>query len=58
MEIINSIIDFFGISQISESVTFVDLISTFVKMGCAIWVVLFVVRCLFLLIDLPNRRMW
>lgn len=58
MEIINSLIDFFGINQISESITFIDLLSSVVKLGFAVWIVCFVFRCLFVVIDLPNRRMW
>lgn len=55
MEIAQSIFDFFEIGILGEAATFTDLLTYIFQIGCSVWVVLFVFRCLFLAITLPNR---
>lgn len=58
MTIVNDLITFFGIDLLSESSTFVDLLNVSLKIGVSLWVVIFVIRSMFLLTSLPERRMF
>lgn len=58
MEIAEMIISFFGIDMISESSTFVDLINVFMRIGVSLWVVIFVIRSMFLVASVSGRRFY
>lgn len=58
MEIINELLTFFGIDMLTESATFIDLLNVSLKIGLAIWLVAFIIRSMFLLTSLPERRMF
>lgn len=58
MEIVNQLITFFGIDLLTESATFVDLLNVSLKIGVAMWLVIFIIRSMFLLTSLPERRMF
>ena len=56
MELVQELYDFFGIEMISQSATFVDLINSFIQVGLALWIVIFIMRSVFLLCTVPDRR--
>ena len=56
MELVQNLYDFFGIELLTESATFVDLVNSFVQIGLALWIVLFIMRSIFLLCTVPDRR--
>lgn len=56
MELVNNLYDFFGIELITESATFVDLINAFIQVGLALWIVIFIMRSIFLLCTAPSHR--
>lgn len=58
MEIINELLTFFGIDMLTESATFIDLLNVSLKIGLAIWLVAFIIRSMFLLTSLPERRLF
>lgn len=58
MEIVNELITFFGIDMLTESATFIDLINVSIKIGLAVWLVAFIIRSVFLLTSLPERRLF
>ncbi len=58
MEIVNDLITFFGIDMLTESATFIDLINVSLKIGLAVWLVAFIIRSVFLLTSLPERRLF
>ena len=58
MSIYQSIIDFFGIVPISSSATLVDLINECMQIFVGIYLVCFIFRSLFLIVALPDNRMW
>ena len=58
MEIINDLLNFFGVDMLTESATFIDLLNVSIKIGLAIWIVAFIIRSMFLLTSLPERRLF
>lgn len=58
MEIVNDLITFFGVEMLTESATFIDLINVSIKIGLAVWLVAFIIRSVFLLTSLPERRLF
>lgn len=58
MELVNELYDFFGIELISQSATFIDLLNAFIHVGLSVWLTVFVMRSVFLLCTVPDRRMF
>lgn len=58
MEIVNSLIDFFGIDMLTDSATFVDLLNVVIRIGVSVYVTVFIIRSVFLTATLPERRMF
>lgn len=56
MEIIQDIMDFFGIDMLTESATFVDVLSFIIMLAFAVFIVCYIVKLMFTLLSLPNRR--
>lgn len=56
MEIVQSLYDFFGLSALSESATFVDVVNILFEIGISLWITLFMIRCFFLAVTMPERR--
>ena len=48
MEIVESLITFFGIDLIGETSTFPDLLSCMLKIGVSLWLTIFIIRSMFL----------
>lgn len=55
MEIFESLMEFFEITSLSGSATFVDLINNMISIFFAIFIVCFVIRSLFLVCTIPER---
>lgn len=47
MNLINELMNFFGINALSETATFIDFVPWFCKLLLAVFLVAFVFRCLF-----------
>lgn len=58
MEIVNSLIEFFGIDMLTDSATFVDLLNVVMRIGVSVYVTVFIIRSVFLTATLPERRMF
>lgn len=58
MEIVNSLIEFFGIDMLTDSATFVDLLNVLMRIGVSVYVTVFIIRSVFLTATLPERRMF
>lgn len=58
MEIAQSIYDFFGFEVIGSSATFTDLLSNMFQVATGLWVVIFIIRSLFMAVTIPERYKW
>lgn len=56
MEIANNIIEFFGLNNFNQIQTLPQLIEYILKLGVSVWVVIFIIRSMFLVLTVPNRR--
>lgn len=56
MVIVNDLYEFFGFDMLSQSATFVDLISYMLQIGIGIWITVFIIRSLFLATTVGRRR--
>ena len=56
MEIVNSLIDFFGINLLNETSTFIDFINVSIKVFIGVFIFSFFIRCVFLVATIPSRR--
>lgn len=57
MELVQELYDFFGFELISQSATFIDLLNALIQIGCGVWITLFVIRSVFLVLTVPERRL-
>lgn len=57
MELVNELYDFFGIELLTESATFIDLVNSIIQIGLAVWITIFIIRSVFLLVTVPDRRL-
>ena len=55
MEIFESLMEFFEISSLSGSATFVDLLNNVISIFFAVYIVAFIIRSLFLVCTIPER---
>lgn len=55
MDLAELIYDFFGFEALTASATFVDLLSCMLKIGCGLWVTIFVIRSLFMALTIPDK---
>lgn len=58
MSLFQSLIDFFGIVPISSNATLVDLINECMQIFVGVYLTCFIFRSLFLIVALPDNRMW
>ena len=58
MEIVNSLISFFGIDMLSQSATFVDLLNVVMKLGVSLWLTIFIIRSIFLATTIGGRKFY
>lgn len=58
MEIAQAIYDFFGFEVLGSSATFTDLLSSMFQIGTGLWVVIFIIRSLFMAVTIPERFQW
>lgn len=58
MSIVQSLYDFFGYEFISQSATFIDVINNIMTIGIGIWLVLFIIKCLFYACTLGEKRLF
>lgn len=58
MEIVNSLITFFGIDLLTDSATFVDLLNTTMRIGVALWLTIFIIRSMFLATTIGGRKFY
>lgn len=58
MEIVQSIYEFFGFELLGSSATLTDLLSNMFQIACGLWVVIFIIRSLFMAVTIPERFQW
>ena len=58
MELVQSLYDFFGIELLTESTTFPEFISYILQIFIAVWLVLFIIRSMFLVASVGDRRLF
>lgn len=58
MEIVDSLITFFGIDMLSQSATFVDLLNITMRIGVSLWLTIFIIRSMFLATSIGGRRFY
>ena len=58
MEIAQSIYQFFGFEALGASATFTDLLSNMFQIATGLWVVIFIIRSLFMAVTIPERFNW
>lgn len=56
MEIANLLYQFFGFEALSDSATLIDLIQCVLKIGCGLWVTIFIIRSMFMATSIADRR--
>lgn len=56
MVLVNDLYEYFGFDMLSQSATFVDLISYMLQIGIGIWITVFIIRSLFLATTVGRRR--
>ena len=56
MEIANLLYQFFGFQALSDSATLIDLIQCILKIGCGLWVTIFIIRSMFMATSIADRR--
>lgn len=58
MAIAQEIYEFFGWDVLSSSATFTDLISYLSMIFCGMWAIIFMIRSIFMMCRLPERRLF
>ena len=58
MALVESLYNFFGFNLISESATFVDLLSNIFQIGCGLWVTIFIIRSLFMATNVGGKSLF
>lgn len=56
MELANIIYEFFGFDALTMQATFTDLLSCMLKVGCGLWVTIFVLRSMLMALTIPDSR--
>lgn len=56
MQLADLIYNFFGFDALSLSATFTDLLSSMLKIGCGLWVTIFIIRSMFMALTIPDKR--
>ena len=56
MELVNDLFTFFGFSSLTTSTTFPEFIEWFLKCGLGVWLVMFIIRSIFMVIRTPEIR--
>lgn len=55
MELVNLLYEFFGFDTLSAASTLVDLLQLILKVGCGMWLTIFIIRSLFLATTVSRR---
>lgn len=58
MEIFYQLVDFFGLGSLSVDATFIDLLQYVFSVGCAVFIVCFIIRTFFMICELPSLFKW
>lgn len=58
MELVESLVEFFGIDLISSAATFTDVLNVLLQVGVAVWLTLFITKCLFMACTVGDRRFY
>ena len=56
MEIAESLFEFFEINALDSTATFTDFMYLLIQVGTSIWIVMFIVKCLFMACTLGDKR--
>lgn len=55
MEIAESIYEFFELSTLESSATFIDVINNLIQIGVSIWITMFIIKCMFMACTFGER---
>lgn len=58
MTLVQSLYDFFGYQYIPQSATFIDVINNIMTVAIGIWIVLFIIKCLFYACTMGEKRIF
>ena len=58
MEVVNSLIEFFGIDLLNDSATFVDVLNCIFRIGISMWLTIFIIRSMFLATTVSGRKFY
>lgn len=58
MEVVNSLIEFFGIDLLTESATFIDVLNCMFRIGISMWLTIFIIRSMFLATTVSGRKFY
>lgn len=55
MELANTLYQFFGFDTLGSSATFIDLLQSMLKIGCGMWLTIFIIRSMFMALTIPEK---
>lgn len=55
MQLVNLLYEFFGFESLTMQATFTDLLSCMLKVGCGLWLTVFVLRSMLLALTIPDK---
>ena len=58
MDLVQSLYDFFGFDLLSSAVTFPELLSYILQVFIGVWLVLFIIRSIFMVTTIADRRLF
>lgn len=56
MEIAQDLYEFFEIGSLTASATFLDAVQILLQIGISVWIVMFIIKCLFMACTIGDRR--
>lgn len=56
MEIAQDLYEFFEIGSLSTTATFLDAVQLLLQIGISVWIVMFIIKCLFMACTIGDRR--
>ena len=55
MDLANTLYQFFGFDTLESSATFIDLLQSMLKIGCGMWLTIFIIRSMFMALTIPEK---
>lgn len=58
MEIANMIYEFFGFEALNQSATLIELLDSIIKIGCGIFVTVYIIKCMCIACTISDGRFY